>query len=223
MKTVSKLWRIILYPRRTSRELLEQKTPTASLVIVLGFALVLALLFLLSHLAQDYPPPPEDLQTWVETWGEFAMLPFLKIPAERYRLAQALFVVPLVLAIWILMAGSARLLSVLFGGKVTFEQYLNLFGHSFFAFWILAQLLDFTYSTLLGNFVLPALRLAYGPVIRGLVAFFPAAMWTLALGCGGLYNGLAAREAEKFPWIKAAPIGLVTFLWPMVLISTLIR
>lgn len=223
MQTASHLWGMILHPRKTSREILKQKSVASSLAIVLGFALVLALLFLISHLVQDYPPPPEELQTWVETWGEFAMLPFLKIPAERYRLAQAMFAIPLVLAIWILMAGSARLLSILFGGRVTFEQYLNLFGHSFFAFWILAQLLDFTYSTLWGDFVLPALRLAYGPLIQSVVAFFPAAMWTLALGCGGLYNGLVAHESENFSWIKAALIGLATFLWPMVLISTLIR
>ena len=122
MRTLRNMLRAIVRPRRTCRDILQQETLNASLAIVLGFGLVVGLLFLRSHLAREYPPPPDELETWIEAWGEFAMLPIVKIPAPQYRLAQALFMVPLSLAIWLLMAGSARVLSVLFRGRTTFVR-----------------------------------------------------------------------------------------------------
>ncbi len=223
MRTISRLWRIVIHPRRTSREILQDRNIHASLAVVLGFALVLSLLFLLSHFRGDYPPPPQDLETWIETWGEFAMLPFVKIPAENYRLAQALFFTPLIFGTWILMAGTARVLSLLWGGKVTFAQYLNLFGFSFFTFWILGSVLDTVYSSLLGRHVLQALRGSYGPLVRTVFANFPALMWTVVLGLGGVYNAIVTHESEQFSGFKAALVGVTTFFWPMVLISLLVR
>jgi hypothetical protein len=223
MRTIGRLWRIVVYPRRTSREILQDRSIHASLAIVLGFALVLSLLFLISHFRGDYPPPPQDLETWIETWGEFAMLPFVKIQAEHYRLAQAIFFTPMMLGTWLLMAGTARVLSLLWGGKVSFEQYLNLFGYSFFAFWILGSVLDTIYSGLLGRHVLQALRGEYGPLAKMVFANFPSLMWTIVLGLGGVYNAIASHEAEQFSWLKAALVGAATFFWPMVLISLLVR
>jgi hypothetical protein len=206
---------------------LRQETLNASLAIVLGFGIVVGLLFARSHLAQDYPPPPDALETWIETWGEFAMLPYLKIPAERYRLAQALLMIPLSLAVWILMAGSARVLCVLFGGRTTFVQYANLFGHSFYVFWALAVLLDGLYTLLLGDHLLRALRLEYGPLARAFVAHYPPLMWTLALGVGAAYNGIVAYESEEATGIvavlKAAAIAVATGFWPIALSALLLR
>lgn len=225
MKPVTNLWKIVIHPRRTSRELLEDGSRSlyAAGGIVLGFAAILALLFLYSHLAGDYPPPPDELETWIATWGEFTMLPFVKIPAESYRLAQAIFIIPLVLGIWILMAGSARLLSVLFGGHTTFEQYLSLFGFSFFAFWILAQVLELVYSVVLGGAILPALRMEYGPLVRCLAANYPSFMWTLMLTLGGIYNGIVTYESERLSAVKAGLTGATTLVWPIVLIAVLVR
>ncbi|MBN1581395.1 MAG: hypothetical protein JXA89_11900 [Anaerolineae bacterium] len=224
MEPLIKLCKMIIHPKRTSREILQDtKSIRQATTIVIGFGAVLTLLFLISHLTQDYPPPADELATWIETWGEFPMLPFLKIPAEQYRLAQALFGLPLVLAIWILMAGSARLLSVAFKGQVPYEQYLSLFGFSFFAFWILGQILDITYSAILEDAILRALRMEYGAAIKEIVALFPAVMWTGVLTLGGIYNGIVTYESEGFSAIKAGAIAMATFVWPIVLISVLIR
>ena len=237
MRTISRLWRIVIHPRRTSRAILRDESIYASLAVVLGFALVLSLMFLVSHFRGDYPPPPKDLETWIETWGEFAMLPFVKIPAENYRLAQALFFTPLILGTWILMAGTARVLSLLWGGRVSFARYLNLFGFSFFAFWILGSVLDMIYSGLLSRHVLLALRGVYGPTAKMFFANFPTLMWTIVVGLGGVYNAIvfhesekasheseqAAQEAERTSWLKAALVGVATFFWPIVLISLLAR
>ena len=223
MKALRNLVKIIIHPRKTSHEIAQDTTIYASLTVVFGCGLVFALLFLVSHLMHDYPPPPNELNIWIDTWGEFAMLPFIKLPAESYRLAQAIFMLPLVLAIWLLMAGSARVLSILFGGKASFEQYLNVFGYSFFAFWILGQLLDMSYSGLLGPWVLPALRMEYGLGIQIFFANFPPVMWTMMLAIGGIYNGIVTHELEGFSLWKVVVIGTVTLAWPIVLITILLR
>ena len=86
--------KMVARPRRTTRELLAEETIRPSLIVVLGFATAEALLSLISYLAGDYPPPSEELRVWIETWGEFAMLPFIDVPAESYRLVQAVFMTP---------------------------------------------------------------------------------------------------------------------------------
>lgn len=223
METISRLLRIIQHPRKVSRELLKEETVYPSLSVVLGFGIVLSLLFLYSHLQGDYPPPPGDLETWIEAWGEFSMLPFINIPVESYRLAQAIFMTPLVIAVWMLMAGSAKILSSLFGGKVSYVQYLNLFGFSFFVFWITGSFLDMVYSGIFGGFALEALRWEYGSFIRSFAVNFPPVMWTTVLSLGGIYNGIAIHEGERFSIGKTALIALVTFAWPIVLVSLLVR
>jgi hypothetical protein len=215
-RSLALLPKMVFRPRKIARELLVEKTIHPSLIVVLGFALSESLLFLISYLAGDYPPPAGELRIWIETWGEFSMLPFIKVPAESYRLTMAIFIVPLMIAIWILMAGSARLLSIIFGGgRISFDQYLNLFGFSFFAFMIVAAVLDFTFSSVFGNFV-SALRGEHGTFARSTAAAFPPAMYTVLYGLGGLYNAIVAREGEGYSIPKTAIVGIVTFSWPMV-------
>jgi hypothetical protein len=223
VSTLLDLVYVVIRPRRTCRRILPQETLASSLSIVLVFGAVVGLLFLRSHLVQDYPPPSDELETWIETWGEFAMLPVVKIPAERYRLAQAIVMVPFSLAVWLLMAGSASVLSALFRGRTTFVQYANLFGHSFYAFWILATLADLLYSSLMGEHVLRALRFEYGALARALAASYPTVMWTGAVGLGAIYNGIMAHESEGTSLLKAALVAITTGVWPIVLISVLIR
>lgn len=223
MKTLRRLVRIISHPRETSREIVSDEKINSSLSVVLGFGIILSLMFLISHLKADYPPPTDELKVWIETWGEFPMLPFVDIPAERYRLAQAIFMTPLMIAVWILMAGSAKLLSILFDGKVSYKQYLNLFGFSFYAFWIVASILDTIYSGIFGDLALKVLTMENGSTIKSVVANFPSVMWTLLLGLGGIYNAIVTHENERFSMGKTAVIGIVTFAWPILLISLLIR
>lgn len=222
-RSLALLPKMVVRPRRTARELLAEKTVYPSLVVVVGFAVVDSLLFLFSYLIGDYPPPHEELRVWIQTWGEFAMLPFVKVPVESYRLAMALFTIPLMLAIWMLMAGSARLLSILFGrGRVSFDQYLNLFGFSFFAFMIVAAVFDAVYSDVFGNFV-AVLRGEYGSLARSAVTALPPVMYMVLYGLGGVYNAIVAREGEGYSLPMTVLVGLVTFIWPMVLISLLLR
>jgi len=223
MNTISKFWMIIVSPRRTALELAQEKSIRASLSVVLGLGIVLAAVNLVSALAHDFPPPPDEYQTWVEAYGEFAMLPFLNIPPENYRLAQAIFAIPLLLGVWMLMAGSARVLSILFNGKVSYDQYLNLLCFSFFTFMILAGLLDTALNLLSGDYMLSALRGEHGAFARGFYIYAFSVEWVVLLTLGGVYNALVSYFTERFSAWKAAVIGMVTMSWPIVLVSLLLR
>jgi len=223
MNTISKFWKIIVAPRRTALDLVKENDIRSALYVILGLGIVLALMNLASALTHDFPPPADEFQTWIDAYGEFAMLPFLNIPPENYRLAQAIFAIPLVLALWILMAGSARLLSILFGGKVSYDQYLNLFCFSFFTFLILAGVIDTAINLLSGDYMLASLRGVHGAFARGFYVYSFSINWTVLLTVGGVYNALVSYFTEKFAAWKAAVIGMVTMSWPIVLITLLLR
>ncbi len=223
MNTLSRLWKVIVSPRQTALELVHDSSPRSALAVVLGLGICYAITFGISAWKHDFPPSQDVLKTWIEVYGEFGILPFVNIPTESYRLAEAIFIIPVTLASWILMAGSARLLSIRLGGKLTFEQYLNLFGFSFFAFWILAQLMDTLINSLGSAYMLPALRNEYGPLARSFFTYSFIVGWPLLLTLGGVYNGLVSHFTEKFAAWKAALVGMVTLPWPIVLVAFLVR
>jgi len=223
VKTLSWLWRVWLRPRQTARELLADAALSPALGVVVGFGALMSLLLLRSHLAGAYPPPPDVLAAWVEAWGEFAMLPFVKIPPEHYRLALAIGFVPLALAAWILMAGSAALLSIGFGGRLGYPEYLRLLAFSFFPAWIAASAIDAVFSGPLAPFVLSAVRGERGPAVRQLVIAFPTVMYPVVLGLGGVYNAIVAGEGEHFGVLRSAAIGAVSAAWPIALTAFLLR
>ncbi len=223
MKSLSYLWKMVIHPRRTTDELFQEKNPLPALWIILGFGLIFAVMMLISHLQGGYPPPPADLKTWIEAWGSFTMLPFINVPAESYRLVQAIFMIPLMFVIWMLMAGSARLLSISFGSKTSFDQFLNLLVFSFFPWWILASVMDGLMSGVFGGFVLSALRMEHGVLAKNLITNFYPVMYSVLFGLGGVYNGLATYRAGGLKWWQAALIGFITFFWPLFFATILLR
>jgi hypothetical protein len=138
MYALSSPFRILISPFRSAQALPASARVRPAALLVLGAGLFMAAGMLVSHLNHAYPPAPNVLKIWVETWGEYVMLPFLKIPPESYRLFLAVIMVPLAYAIWMLMAGTAKLLSLFMGGRASYEQYLVITAFSFFPFWILA-------------------------------------------------------------------------------------
>jgi cytochrome c biogenesis protein CcdA len=186
MTLFSFLWKMLIAPRSTSRALVEESRVRYAAALVLSYGIFNSLGFLISALRHEYPPPPEVLQVWIRTWGEYAMLPFLKIPPEQYRMFQAIILIPLSLAIWMLMAGTARLLALLFNGKVHYEGYLNLTGFGFFTFLWIAAILDTIYSGYLRQFAVPALNMEYGTAIRAFFVWFPPLEYVILYGLGVL-------------------------------------
>lgn len=223
MRTLSYMWGMLHSPRRTSQELSRLSSIRHSAALVISYGIFCGLGFLISAIKRDYPPPPETLQVWIDAWGQFTMLPFLKIPEENYRAVLAAILIPLALMIWMLMAATARLLSITLRGKASFDQYLNLTGFGFFPFLWIAAVLDLIYSNLLRPFAVPALTLEYGPLAREFFLLFPPLEYMILCGLGGVYNGIAAGIAERWAAWKSILVGALTFAWPTILIALLLR
>jgi len=214
---------MLFHPGRTGKALASETSlkPVATLVIVFG--VVYGLIFLKSYLAHDYPPPPEELAVWVEHWGEGVMLPFFNLPAESYRGFQAAIMLPFALALWMLMGGSARLLTSLMGGKHSYDTYLKIAGFTFFTIWVISAFLDFLYSSVFWEYVSRGLQGEYGPVVDTLLANFMPFEYTLLYGLMAVNVTIATRAIEGFAWWKAAIVGIAAFVWPMALVSSVVR
>jgi hypothetical protein len=227
MNTLSSIFRgmsgMLIHPRQTSKELASDASLRPVAILVFTFGVFYALMFLISYLAHDYPPPPEVLDVWVEHWGKGVMLPFFNIPAESYRGFQAAIMLPFVLAIWMLMGGTARLLASLFGGKRDYETYLRVTGFTFFAIWLIAAFLDYLYSGAFKEIVLRGLKGEYGLFVDALLQAFMPVEYTLLYGLAAVNIAIAARTIEQFSWWKAAVVGIAAFAWPMVLVSSVVR
>jgi hypothetical protein len=223
------LWRMIRHPILASREITAWQSVTPGLVVAFGFGIYLSAGCYRSYLNHDYPPSADELKTWIATWGEFAMLPlpFLKIPLEQYRLFMAIISLPVVLFSWLYMACAARILSGWFSIQTSFRQYLNLFAFSFFPFWLLASVGDGLFSSIFGSTLMPGLQGEYGPLIQAIYTNYPPLLYTVLFGLAALYNGLAAYGAgqtgKNMTLWQAVVIGLLTFLLPLALVSTLFR
>jgi len=213
---------MVVHPLRTTDRLLAEPVMPA-MVLVVGFGAAMALLFFLSYLARAYPPPPDVLETWIEAYGAFYVLPFVDIPTEQFRLAMAIVAVPLVLVVWILMAGSARLLTLAVRGRVTFDQYLVLLAFAFFPFWITASFIDLLHSGPLDPLVLAALRGEHGPIARHVAASFMPLAYSVLYGLGGVYCAAVAARANGFSFARALAVGVTSFLWPMAAGALVIR
>ena len=124
---------------------------------------------------------------------------------------------------WLLMGGSARLLSGLLGGKAPLRIWLNQVMFAFFPFWILAILLDGLFSGVFGDYLVPALEMQYGQFWHDVVLYFPQFMYTILYATGWVYTGIAAHQTDRLAVWKAVSIGWAVFVWPMAISALLFR
>lgn len=223
METPSSPSKLLISPYRSARALPASPRVRPAALLVLAAGLFMAAGALVSYLNHAYPAPPDVLKIYVTTWGEFAMLPFLKIPPDSYRLFMAIISVPLVYAMWMLMAGTAKLLSLLMGGRASYEQYLVITAFCFFPFWLLAGIIDTIFSGVIDGYVLQALTGQFGPFATVFWSNFPKFFYIILYGLGGVWIGISTAGVESFKGWKAIPIALLCFAWPMLLISALLR
>ena len=223
MNTSVSPYRILISPYRSARALPTSVRVGSAALLVLAAGVLMAVGMLVSYLNRAYPPAPDVLKIYVDTWGEFVMLPFLKVPPESYRLFLAVIFVPLAFAIWMLMAGTAKLLSLLMGGHASYEQYLVITAFSFFPFYILAAIIDTIFSGVIDGYVLQALTGQFGPFATVFWLNFPKFFYTFLYGLGGVWIGISTAGVEPFKWWKAVLVALFSFGWPMLLMSVLMR
>jgi hypothetical protein len=216
-------YRILISPFHSAQALPPSVRVRPAALLVLGSSLFMAVALFISYLVRAYPPAPDVLKIYVDTWGEYYMLPFLKIPPESYRLFLSIILVTFDFAMWMLMAGTAKLISLLVGGHASYEQYLVITAFSFFPFWILAGIIDSIFSGVIDGFVLQALTGQFGPFATAFWSNFPKFFYTTLYGLGGVWIGISTAGVESFKWWKVVPITLFTFGWPMLLMSVLMR
>ena len=227
MNTVTSILRgmggILTHPGRTSKELASETSLKPVTTLVIAFGILYALPFLKSYLDHSYPPPPETLAIWVEHWGEGVMLPFFNIPAESYRGFQAAIMLPFVLALWMLMGGSAKLLANLFGGKQSYETYLKITGFTYFTIWVIAAFIDAMFSDVFWTYIARGLEGELGPLVGGILTYFMPLEYIILYGLVAVNVAIATRAVEGFAWWKAAIVGIAVFAWPMALVSAVVR
>ena len=209
-KTLAYLSGTLLHPRRTARLVLAEESIRLALGVVMWFGILFGLALLWTQLTRTYPFPAEQVRVWNDAWNDFAIQPFIKVDPAAYRLAQAIFILPLVLAIWVLMAGTARLMAILFHGKRTFDEYLKSVWIQLFAVWAATLIVDNLYNSILQFVIVPHLPVQPPSLERALVVYLPSMVGILGILLAGVYNALVTREAEQFSWPKAAAVGLAT-------------
>lgn len=214
---------MLAHPGRTGRELTSETSLKSVATLVIAFGIVYGSLFLKSQLAHDYPPPPEKLAIWVEHWGEGVMLPFFNLPEETYRGFQAAIMLPFVLALWMLMGGTARLLANLFGGRQSYETYLRITGFTFFTIWVISAFIDGLFSDVFWAYSARGLQGEFGSMVDTMLAYFMPLEYTLLYGLVAVNVAIATRAIEGFSWWKAAIVGIAVFAWPMALVSSVVR
>lgn len=203
---------MLAHPRRTTDRLVGEPIRPAML-FVLGYGVATAAGFAAS--AADYPPPSDVLATWIDAYGEFTMLPFINIPPDGYRLVLAVVAVPLMAVVWVLMAGFARLLTAVLGGRATFDDYLSLTAFAFLPFWIIVAVIDTIHSGPLGGLVVDALRGEHGSIARAVAVNFMPVAYVVLFGLGGLWCAVTAARANAFGAAKSGVIGLACAVWPL--------
>ncbi len=214
---------MLVHPGRTAQAMAAELSIKPVAILVIVFGVLYAVPFMISYLAHDYPPPADELNIWVEHWGKGVMLPFFNVPAESYRGFQAAIMLPFAFALWILMGGSARLVASLFGGKQSYEFYLKITGLIFFTVWILSAFLDFLYSNVFWGWVAKGLQGEYGPFMDGLLQAFMPVEYIVLYGLVAVNITIATRTVEQCTWWKAALVGVSAFVWPMLLVSSVVR
>ena len=215
--------KFLISPYRSAKAMPASVRVLPAALLVLGAGLLLAAGMFISYVNHAYPPPPDIQKIYLDAWGEFTMLPFLNIPPENYRLFLAVIAIPLLFAMWILMAGTAKMLSLLLRGHASYEQYLVITAYGFFPFWILVAIIDTIFSGVIDGYVLQALTGQFGPFATAFWTNFPIFFYTIGYGLGGVWIGIGAAGVESFKWWKATLIALFSFLWPMLLMSVLLR
>ncbi len=223
MLSIRRMWLIIWRPRRTGQEISLDTDIWPAVQLVVGFALLLGLAYLVTYFTRAFPPPPGDWQVWKDTWGEGIMQPFIPIALESYRLFMAIAIIPGLIGLWLAMAVIGKLFSRLFRGNASFQQYLSLFAFSYFPFWIIAALIDFLYMGLAAPYIVPALNMEYGPLVRTVVYLMPLGLYPLLLSLGGVYTAMATYTLEHFSTWKCALVGLLNTILAIGVLSLLVR
>jgi len=150
--------------------------------------------------------------------------PFIPIPKETYRLWEALFILPMYLTAWILLAGFASLVGKAFGGKGSFRENLNVLGFAHFVPLYFFVVFDFFLVGSAYSWNLAASRGLYGVELQSfartqgfLYVGIPFGVWAPIL------TVIAIKTTQKISLWKAMAVTLIAMIPANALFTILIR
>lgn len=221
MNTVCKFaryfWRTIAYPRSTFQRLVNEKSLLVGLIPVIIFGFLAAITYFVSYI-YGASVTMEEIYT-----GRFGVEPLIPIPKETYRLWESLFILPMYLTAWILLALFARLVSKAFGGKRCFKEFLNVFGFAYFVPLYFFVVFDFFLIGPAYSWNLAAARGIYGAEVRSFASVLGFLYIGIPFTWAPILAFVAIRSVEKMPWLKAVAVTLIAIIPPNALFTVFIR
>jgi len=156
--------------------------------------------------------------------GSFFAEPFIPIPKEVYRLWQALFIVPMYLSAWILLAGCAHVAAKAFGGKGSFRENLNVLGFAYFVPLYFFVVIDFFLIGPAYSWNLAAARGLYGSGIQSLATAIGFLYVAIPFGVWApILSVIAIKTAQRISIWKAVAVTLIAMIPVIALFGLLIR
>jgi hypothetical protein len=179
---------IILHPIRTLHEFsIEPKKRLYSLLIVIIFAFLYSVGALTAYLKHHLP---------------YGWEPFIKIPINQFFLWESIYLIPITIATWILLAGCVQLVSKLFQGTGSFEDTFALLGLPFFVLIPGMFIPDFIMEFLPSNLVkYPLFWNTINPA-----RLMAGSIWPIII------HILAVKEVQKISFLQACAVIIISYI-----------
>ncbi len=215
---VGYFWGTIVCPGKTFQRIHKEESISIGLTLVIVFGFLAGITYFVSYL---YGASTTLEEVYA---GNFIAEPFIPISKETYRLWESLFILPMYLTAWVLLAGSARFVAKTLGGKGSFKKILNVLGFAFFVHLYFFVVFDLFLIGPAYSWNLAAARGLYGPGIQSFasaLAFFyigfPFGIWA------PLLTLIAIKAAERISLWKAVVVTLIAMIPSYALFTILIR
>ena len=210
-------WGTIANPRKTFQQILSEESILVGLKPVVIFGLLAAVTYLVSYL-YGASVTMEEISA-----GMFGAEPLIPIPKETYRLWESLFILPMYLTAWILLAGFARLACRAFGGNRSSRENLNVLGFAYFVPLYFFVVFDFFLIGPAYSWNLAAARGIYGTEIQRFASVFGFLYIGIPFIWAPILTAIAVRSIEKFSLWKTLVVTLIAIIPPNALFTMLIR
>jgi hypothetical protein len=207
----------VVTPRKTFQQIASEKSILVGLTPVITFGFLAAITYFVSYL-YGASVTMEEVAA-----GMFGAEPLIPIPKETYRLWESIFILPMYLTAWILLALFARLASKEFGGNRSFRENLNVLGFAYFVPLYFFVVFDFFLIGPAYSWNLAAARGMYGTEVQRFASVLGFLYIGIPFTWSPILTGIAIRSIEKFPLWKTLVVTLLAIIPPNALFTVFIR
>ena len=191
---------IVIHPINTLKKfLIDENRLLYRFLTILLFGLFYTLGVILAYIFEHHP---------------YGIAIILKIPPEKYYLYESLFLLPVTICTWILLAGLIQIISMPIKGKGSFEDTLALIGLPFYILIIFMFIPD-----MLVDFIIPkniVQSFIFWKIINS-IRLYLASFWIL------IVHIIAVKEVQKLSNIKSVIVTVSSYILYMIINLTYIR